>query len=299
MFIDAEEPMQTHQQPAQARFSIDSRARIADWTRTRVRTGVGELYVEKAGSGPAVLCWPSLFCDGRTLSALANELALDHCVLVVDGPGHGRSGSPAARFTFEESAAAAISVLDAAGLPRAAIVGSAWGGHVGVQVALSFADRLSGLVVMNAPLEAWAGLQRLKMWASYQAFRLLGARDFLVDAVAAAMLSEEFRARDPQRAGLIVDCLKSSPQDGLALAMRCAMLDRPSLVGRLPEIRVPALFIAGDRDPLFPVEMARRQALAVPGARFEVVEGTAHLSAMEDPERVSALVRSFLESLAS
>jgi len=36
-------------------------------------------------------------------------------------------------------------------------------------------------------------------------------------------------------------------------------------------------------------------AEAIPGARFEVLDGIAHLAGLEDPTRIAALVTDFLE----
>jgi pimeloyl-ACP methyl ester carboxylesterase len=67
-----------------------------------VPTRIGPLHVELRRQGPSVLCWPSLYCDARTLDSMADDLARDHRVLVVDGPGHGKSGASPGRFSFDE-----------------------------------------------------------------------------------------------------------------------------------------------------------------------------------------------------
>ena len=54
-----------------------------------VETDLCRLHVESIGSGPAILCWPSLFCDGRTFASQVEALAGTHRLLVVDGAGHG------------------------------------------------------------------------------------------------------------------------------------------------------------------------------------------------------------------
>lgn len=61
---------------------------------TEVSTSLGSFHVEKLGSGPPVVMWPSLFCDGTSLRPQAEELARDHRVIVIDPPGHGRTVAP-------------------------------------------------------------------------------------------------------------------------------------------------------------------------------------------------------------
>ena len=48
---------------------------------------------------------------------------------------------------------------------------------------------------------------------------------------------------------------------------------------------------------MFPVEMARAQAQSIPGCRYETIEGTAHNSALEAPEKINPLVAEFLRAL--
>src|SRR5215218_2131236 len=139
----------------------------------RLETSLGPLHVESHGSGPTLVCWPSLFCDVRTLYPLVDEFARDHRVLLIDGPGHGRSGGGTRSFTMSEAAAAAMQVLDGLGVKRAAWIGSAWGGHVGAVAALEHPARVRALVTMNAPFGEWTGRARIMNVMLYWAFRLL------------------------------------------------------------------------------------------------------------------------------
>ena len=120
-----------------------------------VATRIGRLHVELRGRGPIVVCWPSLYCDARTLDSLILELARDYRVVVVDGPGHGRSGVSLRPFSLDDSAAAVVEVLDAVSATRVMWIGAAWGGHIGMTVARRYPERLAGLVVLNAPMAPW------------------------------------------------------------------------------------------------------------------------------------------------
>lgn len=263
----------------------------------QIETSLGPLHIERYGAGPSLVCWPSLFCDVRTLRPLVDEFARDHQVLLVDGPGHGRSGGVARAFTMEETAAAAMQVLDAVGIARATWIGSAWGGHVGTVAALGYPQRVRALVTMNAPFGAWSGRNRVMNAMLYWSFRLLGRPRMLARTVAEMMIAPARRAARPGLVEPVVDCMVSSDRRAFFAAVRSAMLLRPSLIPRLPEVRVPTLFVTGAQDELFPVELARTQAQAIPGARFEVVPGSSHLSVWEAPEVVLPMLRSFITSV--
>lgn len=263
----------------------------------RIETSLGPLHVERHGKGPVLACWPSLFCDVRTLRPLVDEFARDHQVLLIDGPGHGRSGGVTRTFTMEQTAAAAMEVLDALGVERAAWIGSAWGGHVGAAAALRYPRRVRALVTMNAPFGAWTGRQRVMNVTLYWAFRLLGRPRALARTVAEMMIAPARRAARPELVEPVIDCMLSSDRAPFFAAVRSAMLRRTSFVPYLGELAVPTLFVTGADDELFPVERARAQAQAIPNARFEVVPGSSHLSVWEAPEIVLPMLRGFLAPL--
>lgn len=67
----------------------------------------------------------------------------------------------------------------------------------------------------------------------------------------------------------------------------------------LDRIAVPTLVIAGAGDALVPVERHLEVHAAVPGSRLEVVEGVGHLSTLEAPGTVAALLDDWLSQGSS
>jgi len=262
----------------------------------QVATAIGVLAGVAHGPAdqPVVVCWPSLFCDGRTFAPQVSALASDHRVLVLDGIGHGKSGAPTRRFTLDDCAQAVLRVLDHLELGRASLLGCAWGGHVAVATALLAPARIQKLVLMNAPMNAWTGAHRRKLWLLYQLFRWLGPRAFLVELIVNAQLSPDVRAGHPEHAEVIADCVRSSAHHGLTLAIRCAMLERPSLEPQLSAIQIPTLFIAGDSDSIYPVALARAHAEAL-HAQLAIIASSAHQSGLERSDEVNQLIRTFLD----
>jgi pimeloyl-ACP methyl ester carboxylesterase len=63
--------------------------------------------------------------------------------------------------------------------------------------------------------------------------------------------------------------------------------------GMLAAVHVPALVIAGDRDPIAPPEVAQDLARHLPAAEILVVPGGAHLAPVEYPELVSLRIERF------
>lgn len=65
---------------------------------------------------------------------------------------------------------------------------------------------------------------------------------------------------------------------------------------RLGEIKVPTLFLAGEFDEARPSTVKYYQSL-VPGAKFELIKGAAHLTMQDKPEETNKVVIDFINSL--
>jgi pimeloyl-ACP methyl ester carboxylesterase len=59
---------------------------------------------------------------------------------------------------------------------------------------------------------------------------------------------------------------------------------------------MPTLVIVGSLDTSNTIAACRRLAEGVAGARFELIQGVAHMVSLEQPERFTRLVLDFLAS---
>lgn len=62
----------------------------------------------------------------------------------------------------------------------------------------------------------------------------------------------------------------------------------------LAELDVPALVVAGTRDPMTPVPLSRRMASLMPRSELEIFEGGSHYVPIEYPKRLNDTLASFL-----
>ncbi|PIL40628.1 hypothetical protein CR103_06950 [Massilia psychrophila] len=73
-----------------------------------------------------------------------------------------------------------------------------------------------------------------------------------------------------------------------------ALASRDDIWSRLGELRMPALILSGDEDPIAPPACGQQLAQAMHHARFELMRDCGHLPALEQPARAAALFRTFL-----
>lgn len=89
---------------------------------------------------------------------LAPALADRFEVIVVDRPGHGRSGTPAGGGTaIRRQAALLRGALAAIGIPRPVVVGHSYGGAVALAWAVDAPQDTAALVLLAAPSQVWEG----------------------------------------------------------------------------------------------------------------------------------------------
>jgi pimeloyl-ACP methyl ester carboxylesterase len=80
------------------------------------------------------------------------------------------------------------------------------------------------------------------------------------------------------------------------VALGRAIFSRPSLRERLGELRCPTLVAVERHDRPRPVSESQALADAIAGARLEIIDGAGHISSLEQPKRVLAMLASFLAS---
>jgi 3-oxoadipate enol-lactonase len=260
-----------------------------------VDTALGRLRVRVAGTGEPIVFWPSLLMTGDMWTAQAEYFRRDHRVILVDSPGHGESRSLTSFFTFDQCAQTIADVLDALGEDRAHIVGNSWGGMIGGTFAARFPERILRAVLMNCTASAAGPWQKLEYGALLQTARLLGGiKPPLTRSVLKAFLGPTtFRAR-PDVVEFVRRSVESVDLASGAWAVRSVVPRRPDQRALLAGVRTPVLVVAGAEDATFPNAETRAMADAIPGARYTVLDGVAHLAALEDPPLVNRLIAEFL-----
>jgi 3-oxoadipate enol-lactonase len=93
-----------------------------------------------------------------------------------------------------------------------------------------------------------------------------------------------------------IESVSAVPPDVYRDAMRAFLsFDGTDVI---PDIRIPALVIAGGEDRTMPVHVVKAMARQIPGARFEVIPGVGHLANLEDPPAFNRVLADFLASVS-
>ena len=264
-------------------------------TSEMIDTTLGRLNVEIDGDGPPAVLWHSLFVDSATWFQLRPLLSGTRRLIVIDGPGHGRSSVPPATFNVEGCTRAAAEVLDALGVREPVDwVGNAWGGHVGLTLAAISPDRCRSVVTVATPVRGLNGRERLTIVPTVWAYRLLGAAPPLANGVARALLGRAFMQQRPDETAMVVKSFRGAPRSGMYRAMVNVMLRRTDLNPLLPDIKSPTLMVVPTADPMLPAEQIHQTVAEMPCAAAVEIDAEGHVAPiMANADELAAIITRF------
>ncbi len=252
-----------------------------------------ELYWERRGSGE-----PLLLIQGMSGTHVAwgepflTALEPHFDCVAFDNRGIGNSADVAGPFTTAELADDALTVMAAAGLESAHVLGISMGGMIAQELALKAPERLRSLTLgctypggagssLADPADAQALLEAMAS----------GNLETLFRAMYEINLSPGFRADDANYAAF------KAMAEALPARQATVQLQLQAVVGhdaqaRLAEIGAPTLVIHGTADKMIPVANGELIASLIPGARLELLPDVGHMFWWEQPDRSAELIRS-------
>jgi pimeloyl-ACP methyl ester carboxylesterase len=173
--------------------------------------------------------------------------------------------------------------------PRFTLIGLSLGGYLAFEIIRRQLHRLERLVLLDTRATADNDAQRQGRLADIAKVQA-GDIDALIPELPARWMHPDHRER---LAPLMASMARSIGARG-QFNQQQAMLGRPDSVADLRRVQVSTLVACGREDAVTPLAEHERMRDAVPGARLEVFEQCGHLSTVEQPERVTALLTRWL-----
>jgi 3-oxoadipate enol-lactonase len=249
-----------------------------------------EVHYEVTGreGAPLVVLSNSLGSTTAMWDHQVPALAERMCVVRYDHRGHGRSPVPPAPYELADLGADVLAMLDRLGAERVHWCGLSLGGMVGMWLAINAPERFDRLVLCCTS----AKLGPPSLWAERAATVRAEGVDAVADAGIGRWLTPGFIEGHREEAAAVRAMLAATPAEGYAAC--CGVIERMDLLDQLGAIKAPTLVIAAEQDPATPPEHGERIAARVPGARFALVAGAAHLATVEQPAAMTELIAGHL-----
>ena len=276
----------------------------AQFKTASVQTADGAtIHVRTGGKGPAVVLIPGFGDTGDMWGPLAAQLARQHTVIVPDLRGMGRSSKAPAGYDKKSQAADIRAVVEKFGQDRADVVGHDIGTMVAYAYAVRYPDKVTRLVVMDAPVPGVAPWDQIvldpRLWhfnfGGKEAERLVEGRErIFLDRVWNQFAADPAKVDEATRAYYA----RLYAQPG---AMRASFAQFNTIASHdvadnrsasNVKLTMPVLAIGGEKS--FGAMMATVMRNAAVNVREAVVPDAGHWMMEENPDATVKLIDEFL-----
>lgn len=239
-------------------------------------------------ANPVLVLVNSLGTDSRIWHLVVPKLAEDFTVLVYDKRGHGLSDLGDPPYRIDDHVADLIGLLDHLEFSNTIICGLSVGGLVAQGLYAKRPDLVRGLVLADTAHK----IGTAEMWAK----RIAAIEQNGVGSILDDIMSRWFTAafRQPDNGAYQAYCNMLLRQPVAGYTGTCAAIRDADFTREAQAITVPVLCVVGEQDGSTPPELVRSLADLIKGARFEVIEGAAHIPCAETPAAFASAVRSFI-----
>jgi pimeloyl-ACP methyl ester carboxylesterase len=276
---------------------------MASWPAGDIEVnGLRLHYTRTGGAKPPVVLAHGVTDDGLCWTPVAEVLAPEYDVIMVDARGHGRSDAPEQGYGPAEQAADLAGVIAALGLYRPAVLGHSMGAVTGLALAGTYPDVPGAILLEDPPawwMAAWdtspASEERQAQMRIWLGELKRKTREELIAEQRAAMPNWSEAELGPWADAK----LRFSPSVlSIFNPHTAATIDWPATLRR---ITCPALLITADpaQGAIVTEESAAALQALVPQLRIEHILEAGHNIRRDQFDRYMEAVRAFLAEWAA
>lgn len=248
-----------------------------------------KLYYEEHGNGPPLLLTHGASLDHRMWESQVERFGKSRRVITWDVRGHGRSSLPPGPVNPDLFSQDLIALLDTLGIENAILCGLSMGGHISLQTAIRFSDRVKALILIGTICtNAFNTYERIAVPINVFSLR------FIPMGLLAKLEAWYFCRRSAAGRVYIEETVKKLPPNNWK-RLWAAITSMESRQG-LSLVTCPTILLIGDGDVL-----TRRQQGYINehiiGSRVATIPDAGHATNLDNPGAVNKVIENFLEDL--
>lgn len=261
------------------------------------------LHFEEAGTGTPIVFVHEFAGDWRAWEPQMRHFSRRHRCITYSARGYPPSDIPkdVAAYSQAQAVQDILSVMDAAKIERAHIVGLSMGGFATLHFGLTAPERALSLTVAGAGYAAEKSTQehmRSLSRATADQFEKIGAKE-LAKTYALGATRIQLQNKDPRGWQEFATRLGEHDSLGSANTMRGVQAARPSIYdfeAELKKMKVPTLVINGDEDEqcIQPGVFLKK---TIPACGLLMLPKTGHTINLEEPDWFNMFVANFIASV--
>ncbi len=234
------------------------------------------------------------FCED---SSVWDEFKLDllerkYRVVCVDLPGFGESDVMEG-LTIDDMADAVKAVLDHLNLEEVLLIGHSMGGYTGFAFARKFPKLLKGLGIFHSHPYADSEDKKENRYKGIDFIKRQGHQLFVKQLIP-KLFANGFERSNRFLVDKLIHTASQYDPEGI-IQGQAAMAERPDQSEVLKNIKVPVLFIIGEKDNAVTMEQSMGQTSLPDIASVHVLEKVGHMGMFEARKQTQRMVRQFVE----
>ncbi|ASZ12570.1 alpha/beta hydrolase [Chitinophaga pendula] len=248
-------------------------------------------YTRTGGNKPPLILLHGLTANGECWADLARVLESEYDVIMPDARGHGKSSTPDNGYQYEELANDVTGLIEKLELSPTFLAGHSMGGMTAALVASRKPNLLRGVILAD-PTFLSPDFQR----EVYDSDVVDQHRKFL--SMSLDELIADARKRHPKRSAEVIELFARARLQTSMVAFDILRPPNPDYKQLVSTIDIPSLLVVGDKGV---VSVAVTEDLLRLNTRllFTQISEAGHGLQMDQPERFSAAVKTFLDSVTT
>jgi pimeloyl-ACP methyl ester carboxylesterase len=250
------------------------------------------IHYRTIGTGPWVVLLHGFLESIEIWDGFAAQLEKKFSVLMVDLPGHGRSGVVGEIHSMELMSDCVKAVIDHLGIPEFSICGHSMGGYVSLQIATMHAEQVKSVVLFHshaAPDDETARENRHRTMNIVKSNRSNFIHQFIPD-----LFAEENKERLAAEIEILSNRAASTSGKSVIAALY-GMMERKGGLDFLMSTEIPLLFVIGKSDSRMPYQKLIAQAMLPTHAEILLLDKVAHMGFLEAPMKTFPVVADFFK----
>ncbi|MEN8225614.1 MAG: alpha/beta hydrolase [Bacteroidota bacterium] len=252
-----------------------------------------DIYYEIHGSGPPLLLIAGMSSDSKSWQFILKDLSQHFRLIIFDNRGCGRTTSEG-KFSLQDLAGDAISLIDHLGYGKVDVLGHSMGGMIAQELVLAHPDRVNKLVLASSSPKLSDKAKAIldDLYAKWEHgfdtsewFRLLFRWLFTSEAVNNKKFMD---------AAIIFALSYPYPQSLKDFKRQVDAISGFNAAGKISNIKSDTLIISGAEDILIPPEESQQLSDISGQTRFSLIEHAAHSVHAEKPKEFVGVVGGFL-----
>lgn len=253
-------------------------------------------YTDEGKNGAPAIIFIHGFPFNKTMwNKQVEALRDNYRVVVYDIRGHGNSNSGNGDFSIELFVKDLISLMDGLKIDKTMLCGLSMGGYIALNAIENYPGRFNALILCDTHCIADTPEAKEKRMKAIENIRKNGAEKYADELIKNLFAPESFTARKEEVAAIREMIVKTSEQSLCNTLL--ALSARKETCSKLPEIMVPVLIMAGEKDIITPPAAAQSMHEKTKNSLLKIIEHAGHLSNMENPDQFNEHLKKFVESI--